>query len=143
MRVAIPLRLISEANARGSWHGGAARAANQRSIVGLVLATQKRPSLPVLVRLVRCAPKDLDDDNLARSAKAVRDSVAEWLGVDDRDAQVSWVYAQRRTRTYGVEIAVCPRTWWVEHGPDVSVLRLAGDASLDGVVEGFRVERIP
>lgn len=136
MRVAVPIRLVSEANARGSWHGGASRAASQRRAVTQALRGQpEHPALPVTVRIVRAAPRALDDDNLARSAKAVRDAVASWLGVDDRDFRVSWVYAQRRASGYAVEVEVSARSWWIEHGPDVSVLHLSGDH------HGLRVER--
>jgi hypothetical protein len=39
----------------------------------------------------------MDDDNLPGSMKAVRDQIAEWLGVDDRHSnQVRYVYAQKR-----------------------------------------------
>ena len=108
--VTIPgLRLVSEANARGSWHGGASRAAKQRSVVALVFRTL-RCAIPCNVRIVRIAPSRLDDDNLARAAKAVRDQLAEWLGVDDRDERVSWTVAQAKgaVREYAVRVIVRP-----------------------------------
>lgn len=109
--VTIPgLRLVSEANARGSWHGGATRAARQRSIVALVFRTL-RCAVPCNVRIVRVAPLPLDDDNLARAAKAIRDELASWLGVDDRDERVSWSVAQTKggVREYAVRVIV--RRW--------------------------------
>jgi hypothetical protein len=48
----------------------------------------------------------LDSDNLAGALKAVRDGVADWLGIDDRDPRVAWVCDQRRAACWGVEIAV-------------------------------------
>ena len=111
--VSIPgLRLVSEANARGSWHGGASRAAKQRRIVALVLRAQQPVAIPCNVRIVRVAPSRLDDDNLARAAKAVRDQLAEWLGVDDRDERVSWTVAQAKggVREYAVRVIVRPWT---------------------------------
>lgn len=106
--VTLPLRLVSEANARGSWPAGASRAAEQRRVVGLTLRTRKAPSLPCVVRITRIAPRELDDDNLARACKAVRDEVAAFLGVDDRNPQASWAYGQRRgkAREYAVRITV-------------------------------------
>ena len=121
--VSIPgLRLVSEANARGSWHGGASRAAKQRRIVALVLRAQQPVAIPCNVRIVRVAPSRLDDDNLARAAKAVRDELASWLGVDDRDERVSWSVAQTRggVREYAVRIIVRP---WSPATPGVRITR--------------------
>lgn len=109
--VTIPgLRLVSEANARGAWHSGAKRAASQRRTVGLVLRTRRPVAVPCVVTITRIAPCQLDNDNLARAAKAVRDEVARWLGVDDRDVRVVWHVAQAkgRPREYAVRIAVRP-----------------------------------
>lgn len=63
---------------------------------------------PVEVVLTRIAPRELDDDNLARSFKAVRDQVAVHLGVDDRSKLVTWRYAQEKgkPREYAVRIEV-------------------------------------
>lgn len=56
-----------------------------------------RPAFPCVVLLTRVAPSSgLDDDNLSGSLKAIRDAMAEWLGLDDRDPRVGWRYAQRR-----------------------------------------------
>ena len=51
-----------------------------------------------MVTLTRIAPSNgLDDDNLAGALKAVRDEVAAWLGVDDKDrATVRYEYEQER-----------------------------------------------
>ena len=120
--VTIPgLRLVSEANARGSWHGGATRAARQRSIVALVFRTL-RCAVPCNVRIVRIAPSRLDDDNLARAAKAVRDELASWLGVDDRDERVSWTVAQTKggVREYAVRVIVRP---WSPASPGLRITR--------------------
>lgn len=54
------------------------------------------PSLPVVVTLIRIAARALDDDNLAYSFKAVRDGVADGLGVRDNDPRVTWRYAQAK-----------------------------------------------
>lgn len=79
----------------------------EREAVAWVLIAQKpaRPALPCTVLLERIAPSiGLDDDNLAGSLKAVRDAIAEWLGLDDRDPRVAWKYAQRRG-AWAVEVA--------------------------------------
>ena len=142
-RVTLPLRLASEANARGSWHAGAARARLARAQVNAALrrAEPGPLPLPVVVRITRVGPRRLDDDNLARSAKAVRDAVAGWLGCDDADPRVSWVYAQERNRLYSVEVIVSPREWWIEHGADVSTLYLV-EHNPPRPVTGLVVQRV-
>ena len=74
----------------------------------LVLRAHEVPGLPLEVELVRVAPRSLDSDNLTSSLKAVRDGVADWLGVDDGDERVRWTYGQRKgkPREYLVEIGV-------------------------------------
>ena len=48
------------------------------------------------VTLTRIAPRRIDDDNCIAGMKAVRDEVANILGVDDGDPSVEWRYAQER-----------------------------------------------
>ena len=52
----------------------------------------------VTIRLVRIAPRALDDDNLASAMKSVRDGVADALGMDDRDSRVLWLCDQESGR---------------------------------------------
>lgn len=111
--IEIPLRIESEANMRGMhWAAKARRTKAARSTTCLVLRSKgPRVALPVVVELVRVAPRALDDDNLRGALKAVRDGVADWLGVDDRDARVEWRYAQARgaAKTYAVRVVVSER----------------------------------
>ena len=85
----------------------------QRLTVRLVVQGHLSGSeLPCDVTLVRLAPSaGLDDDNLRSSLKAIRDGVADALGIDDRDPRVGWHYEQRRSapRVWGVEIRILPR----------------------------------
>jgi hypothetical protein len=64
--------------------------------------------LPATVVLTRVAPRRLDGDNLQSGFKAVRDGVADWLGVDDGNGLVDWQYVQRSGKPgeYAVEIEV-------------------------------------
>jgi hypothetical protein len=63
-----------------------------------------KPAVPCSVLLTRLAPSNgLDDDNLVSSLKSVRDEVAAWLGVDDKDRMtVRYRYAQRRASVWCV-----------------------------------------
>jgi len=104
--VEIPgLRLDVTANSRLHWAARAKRVKRQRAIVGLMLRSVDRPTLPCVVTITRRSPGTLDDDNAVSSAKAVRDAVAQWLGVDDRSPLVTWRVEQERG-PWGVRVAV-------------------------------------
>lgn len=113
MTVAVPipgLRLVSEANAHQHWRVRQRRAKDQRNLVALVLrgtvTSYMMAVAPLVVTITRVAPsRGLDSDNLAGSAKHVRDQIAAELGVDDRDDRVSWHVAQARG-AWGVLIAI-------------------------------------
>jgi hypothetical protein len=64
--------------------------------------------MPCSITLTRIAPRRLDSDNLARSLKAVRDGIADAIGVDDGDPRLEWRYAQEQgaVREYAVRVEV-------------------------------------
>lgn len=93
----LPLRLDSRANGRGAWRNHSHTHAAQRRLAAMVL-TKHRTKLKaelrngvLPVRLVRIAPRELDDDNLEAAFKSVRDGIADLLGLDDRDPRVAYV----------------------------------------------------
>lgn len=104
--VFLELKTISEPNARGHWAKRAVRVRSQRGKArALCAAHAAAVGLPVAVTITRIAPSNgLDDDNLRGALKAVRDGVADALGVDDRDPRVTWQYGQQRGAEYGVRI---------------------------------------
>jgi len=111
MTITLPIRTVSEANRRDHWAKKAKRIAEQRVMVDMCCSTpfcRLRMLLPCLARLTRVAPRELDDDNLRGALKAVRDGVADALGVKDNDPRVTWEYAQRRgkPREYAVTITI-------------------------------------
>lgn len=81
--VARGLRLPSLANMNP---GPQIRAkAAQSKVLKPLLATLPRPPLPLDVEIVRMAPRMLDvGGNLYTSGKRLQDTIARWLGVDDR-----------------------------------------------------------
>ena len=106
--ITIPgLRLSGSQNAREHWRTRSARVKRERGLARVMCSQLAKPTAwPVLVVLTRIGPRRLDTDNLASSAKAVRDGVADWLGVDDGDeSKVLWAYEQR-TGAYAVEVAL-------------------------------------
>lgn len=106
MIVTIPLRTVSGANMREHYRVKAARVKAERWATKLALcgwtppplANVKLDACPLLtVRMTRHANSaGLDDDNLRSALKHVRDQVAAWLGIDDRDPRVAWAYGQAR-----------------------------------------------
>jgi hypothetical protein len=65
-------------------------------------------SIPLVVTLTRIAPRTLDSDNVHGALKHVRDGVADWLGVDDGDARVTWEVGQERgaAQQYAVRVEI-------------------------------------
>jgi hypothetical protein len=96
---AIPIRVVSEANVRGSWQTVDSRKCKQQRAVHDVLAApghRMRMAAPVVVRLIRVGTRPLDDDNLRGAFKHVRDEIARWLMTDDGSDAITWDYEQRR-----------------------------------------------
>ncbi|MGJ7508696.1 hypothetical protein [Variovorax sp. GT1P44] len=109
LKTTIEIRTESVLNKREHWRRRAERTREHRWATGVSLqSTKTAPVLPCTILLTRIAPRPLDDDNLRGALKAVRDGVADWLGLDDRDSRVTWDYEQRRgpTKYYAVEVAM-------------------------------------
>ena len=106
------MKIVSVANMRLHWAAKAKLTRDQRTRTRLSLAAVAQSFgvevLPVTVVLTRIAPRRLDGDNLQSGFKAVRDGVADWLGVDDGSSLVDWQYCQRSGKAgeYAVEIEV-------------------------------------
>ena len=111
----VPIRTYSEANRREHWAAKARRVKQQRTAVALFwpkLADKLKPVIfGLTITLVRIAPRKLDDDNLVRSLKAVRDQVAKQLEINDGSDWPRWLYSQSQSkrRQYAVEVAI--RSW--------------------------------
>lgn len=103
----MPQRVISEANTHTHWTDRAKRAARQKEMTLLMMRGFHPPiTLPATVTLVRYGPGRLDDDNLEGAFKAVRDGVAEFVGVDDGDERWTWLYDQHEAKFYGVRVVI-------------------------------------
>lgn len=78
----------------------------EREATEVFLYPFKPPSLPCVVLMTRVGPSNgLDDDNLHGALKGVRDQIAAWLGIDDRDKRVKWICEQRRGGDWAVEVS--------------------------------------
>lgn len=108
-----PLATKSEANARGHWGKKAGRTSGQRGPAKLLFEPRVRGlgmALPMVVKLTRVSPRELDDDNLISALKAVRDGIADALkaiGVkNDRTKGLTWEYAQERGKPHEQAVRV-------------------------------------
>jgi hypothetical protein len=99
----IPIRI--GVNNREQWRERVQRVKAERHAVACHLIGVEKPALPCQVRLTRSAPSNgLDDAGLTGSCKAIRDQIAQWIGVDDET--VRYLYRQKRG-PWGVSIEFC------------------------------------
>lgn len=111
--IIIPVKTISLLNVREHWAKRAARAKLHRATSLLTLRAENgtsRPKIPLAVKLTRLSPRQLDDDNLRASLKNVRDGIADYFGVDDRDPLIRWEYDQGKGEKgqYAVKVEFLP-----------------------------------
>lgn len=109
MTVSVPLKTGNGQNLREHWRARDRRVRAERDAIGWAMLNKPRPKLPCVILLRRVAPSTGLDahDNLPGALKAPVDALASWLGIDDRDPRVRWVYEQRRG-PWAVEIEVLP-----------------------------------
>lgn len=106
----------SEANLREHWAKKSRRIKGQRRTAFLlcrakfgIIALAVPSSTKYSIELTRITPRILDDDNLRGALKAVRDGIADWIGIDDGSNQLEWIYSQlkeSRAKKVGVKITV-------------------------------------
>lgn len=107
MKISLPFKTVSVLNVREHWAKKARRVKTERNVTQMMVKT-----LPItrrisyVVTLTRLAPRKLDGDNLAGSFKAIRDGVADALGLDDGDENIEWRYRQEKAKQYGVTIEI-------------------------------------
>ena len=109
--VVVPVRIESEANRHEHWRKAWARKQLHRKFAAICLAHIKdRPpaGARVLINMRRIAPRLLDDDNLVSGFKALRDGVADWLGIDDGSPLLTWQCEQSKgaPKTYAAHVVV-------------------------------------
>lgn len=108
----IPIKVISEANARDHWRVKNARkkAQQEETMVAMHNALRGRTiDLPCTVKLTRVGAKTLDTDNLSGSFKGVRDCIAFKMSVDDGDVdKIQFEYDQVAIgiREYSVKVEI-------------------------------------
>ena len=111
VNVMLCVRTESEANLREHWAKRHRRSKAQREEAYyrfLHLKPVAATFPKISVTLTRVAPRKLDSDNLTRSMKAIRDGIADALGVNDGSSRIDWRYAQTKgqPKQYGVMVEI-------------------------------------
>jgi hypothetical protein len=101
LRIELPIRLASVSNLREHWSARARRFKSHRETAYLALRPYGVPDPPLQIEITRIAPRKLDSDNLSSAAKGLRDGIADWLGVDDGDPRLEWIYSQELKKGMG------------------------------------------
>ncbi len=104
-----PIRTYSETNQREHWAAKSRRVKKMRADAAMLFP---KCTLPLTITLTRRALRQLDDDNLPPAFKAIRDGIADKLGIADNDPRVTWRYMQERSaqvRDYAVIVHIGPR----------------------------------
>lgn len=134
------ITVVSEANRRDHWARKARRAKQQRTMASWLvrgfwfLDKSKKPTMPLVITLTRLGARTLDSDNLAGSFKAVRDGIADALGVNDGSKDLDWRYRQAHDKPAGIRIQIQQGEW---HSRDEIVLCAA-----PGTVPGSLADRM-
>lgn len=105
----VPVEVISEANAKGKERHWAAKGRRVKGQRGMAYAKclqhlgckPKDTPLPgnftiTLIRIMVGRQRPYDGDNLQNALKAVRDGIADYLGIDDGSNRLKWLYEQER-----------------------------------------------
>ena len=101
-----PAKLRGSQNAREHHMARSRRVKGERSTAAMLCRVSlKRPTLPATITITRVGPRKLDSDNVPGCCKATRDGIADWLGVDDGDDRLTWLYAQA-VGAYAVRVEV-------------------------------------
>jgi len=109
----IPIRLVSEANNHDHWAKKYSRQKKLQQRIKLEwLHLRPDIKLPCEIHLIRHGLKNLDDDNLVHCFKGIRDTLASCItpglapGQADSNTQIQWIYSQKISKTYGLQIDI-------------------------------------
>ena len=106
----LPIKTKPGLNAREHWWERSRRAKSERQAAKLAFGATLRHGtlLPCTITLVRLSAATMDDDNLPGAFKAIRDGIADALGVKDNNPAVTWRYDQRKCKRgeFGIVIEV-------------------------------------
>lgn len=106
MTLTLPVRTYGPNGSHGHWSVTAKRRKELRfaTLAFLRCNVGAAPFLPSTIVITRVGKQRMDDDNVAYACKGLRDAIAEWLGIDDGDERVDWIYRARTGKRYAVEV---------------------------------------
>ena len=103
----LPIRTRSAPNLREHWAVRARRTRDERAVVAFLMANVRLVvGTPHAVLMTRLGPRRMDDDNATAGCKAVRDEIANLLGIDDGDKRVTWDVQQEKAKDYALRVEV-------------------------------------
>ncbi len=102
------IRVRAKGNNRRGWRALWNEAMRQREMARDALAYNNEvPDCEeYTIHLIRRSFGKMDDDNLRDCLKAVRDGVADWLGIDDGDPRLNFVYSQEKVERGRHEVVI-------------------------------------
>lgn len=114
VRIEMPIKCISTANAREHYAAKARRTKTQREAAHILTLQHSikisKLKYPFDITLTKVNPprcRNLDADNLANSMKSVQDGIAAALKIDDGDeTRAVWNYRQSRGKEHGVIVEI-------------------------------------
>jgi hypothetical protein len=107
----LPIKTVAGLNAREHWRARTRRVKSERTAACLAVRLQLGSDpRPCVVTLTRLSAGTLDDDNLQGAAKAIRDGIADAIGVADNDPAIEWRYAQAKCKRgeFGMRVQIAP-----------------------------------
>lgn len=102
----IPVKTVAGLNAREHWRARSSRVKKERTTAAMM--TPAGIELPCVVKMNRLSSSKLDDDNLQGACKAIRDGIADKIGVPDNDPRIEWLYSQEKCKrgNFGVRVLI-------------------------------------
>jgi hypothetical protein len=102
-----PIRIRSEANIGGQLQAFIRRKTAIKKMMQDVLDKLPRiVTMPCVVIFTRFGPQKFDDDNLAYAFKSIRDTLADWIGVDDGNPRYKWRYRQKQSPEHMIRVRI-------------------------------------
>jgi hypothetical protein len=101
----VPVRVVSEPNERCHWAKRYKRFKKQAEVLGEYLGMLRPLPLPLAITLVKLGGRNMDaQDNLKAAFKGLADFLAAWVGTDDADPELVWLYGQEPGGPHGVRV---------------------------------------
>lgn len=79
---------------------------NPQPLVQKERARQSADGPRYRVTIISLRAAQLDDDNLRGGAKALRDAIADRIGLDDNERNIEWIYGQMKSPKHGTIVMI-------------------------------------